>query len=349
MPKFPPRYKASGEVLEGGQGEVWICKDTYLERQVAIKFLKDVKDVETTTRELAAIREIRSKHVVQVFDLINPEGPDIGVVQEFLPGDEVTACTEGDGELDLDRYLKTLYQVASGISDIHDFDCVHRDIKPNNMKFGHENIIQIFDFGLSGFAKHNEETAKGRGTNIFRAPELYGKTAVKPTLDTYAFGATAWFLADKLPKVLTEHPPQKSARVPSLDHVLFGCEKSLIELLDSCLSVNPKDRPEMRLVANALKRQLLKGKHRARFSPEKVISKVGQSTKLTGAFGEITVRYDGFDFIVQAATAEVSINGMPAAVGQMLPLSCVITIGLPERGAQRDFAPFEISHPEVVL
>ena len=45
---------------------------------------------------------------------------------------------------------------------------------------------------------------------------------------------------------------------------------------------------------------------------------------------------------------EVFVNGLAATVGMRLPGSCVIIIG-GGSGADRDFIPFNVSHPEVVL
>jgi len=40
---IPSRYVPTGKVLRGGMGEVLVCQDTNLERQVAIKFIQDVR------------------------------------------------------------------------------------------------------------------------------------------------------------------------------------------------------------------------------------------------------------------------------------------------------------------
>jgi len=63
------------------------------------------------------------------------------LVEEFVPGPSVVNYpTTSDPIYD---YIKILYQIASGISDIHRCNRIHRDIKPNNIKLDGENIVKI--------------------------------------------------------------------------------------------------------------------------------------------------------------------------------------------------------------
>ena len=52
---IPSRYQPPTKTFSGGQGRVLICKDTFLNREVAIKVIKDVTDRETLQREIASL------------------------------------------------------------------------------------------------------------------------------------------------------------------------------------------------------------------------------------------------------------------------------------------------------
>ena len=41
-----------------------------------------------------------------------------------------------------------LFQIACGLADIHAANCIHRDIKPLNMRYDGSGIIKIIDFGI---------------------------------------------------------------------------------------------------------------------------------------------------------------------------------------------------------
>src|SRR5439155_1289086 len=127
----------------------------------------------------------------QIFDVvIVPPDNNIGIVQEYVPGDDVRKLAKTWMPTPAD-YLHKLYQIASGIADIHAVGQIHRDIKPINMKVDAEGLVKIFDFGLS--REHTADKAHTfgfKGTRGYAAPELYGDgdRPFTPAVDTYAFG-----------------------------------------------------------------------------------------------------------------------------------------------------------------
>jgi serine/threonine protein kinase len=354
---IPSRYKPTGEVLTGGTGEVLICQDNILERKVAIKFIQDIKDKRRLLDEIKALQKIRSKHVVQIFDvIINTDNDNrrIGIIQEYVSGDDLTSFAKG-GILSIDEYLKTLYQIASGISDIHEQGLIHRDIKPNNIKFDQSKIIKIFDFGLARFSGDNDSTLGFVGTREFAAPELYrtGTVPFTSAVDTYAFGVTAWYLSGiPIPKVLSEIPPNIT-NIPSFSSLPLNIPDQIIKLLDNTLIEDSSNRPSMSDIRDILKNHLLKDKHRALFVYANKIYTLESSRRFVKLdvqnHGSIHIRYDGLNFLVDFIRGAVFINNQPALLHQIIPKSCVITLGDSSRRAKRMFVTFDISNPEVVL
>jgi eukaryotic-like serine/threonine-protein kinase len=343
----------SGTVLAGGQGEVFVCTDTNLNRQVAIKFLKDFSDVAILRNEISSLRSVESKHVVQIYDLIG-DSHILGLVQEYIPGDDLWDISEQITTLD--HYLKVLYQVASGITDIHASGKIHRDIKPNNMKLDAEGIVKIFDFGLSCDQYPDPRTKMGRGTHAFRPPELYATSPItfSEQVDTYAFGATAWVLGTGgVPDPLREIPPQRTTPAPSFSSHPLGLPGEIVHLLDQTLSVTPADRPSMKDVRDALARRLLHGQHQGCLMYSGTtyrLSVAAKGTKISVPDkGSASIRYDGISFRIVELGGDVSVNGIPATLGQELPGSSVLIIGSLSAAAFRNFITFDISHPEVVL
>jgi len=259
--KIPDRYRPTGKRMSGGFGDVLVCKDTNLDRLVAVKFARNIKDLSRLLDEIAALQRIRSKHVVEVYDLIFGKGEDeVAIITEFLPGRDLLAIS---GKIEQGAYLKILYQIASGIGDIHEQGEIHRDIKPNNMKYDDEGFIKIFDFGLT---KPEDEaiTIGNVGTPGFAAPELFAPPPVTFTkaVDTYAFGATAlfaWF--GTLPDNLLEAPPQPDEK--PFASLPFGLPNDVLSVLDRTLSVRPIDRPSMNEVKDIIGRRLVFGRHQA--------------------------------------------------------------------------------------
>ena len=354
LSKLPGRYKFTGQIHSGGQGNVYVCSDQTLDRLVAIKEMKATTDPDAILNEIITLKEVVSKHVVEVYDILSDaDNSAAAVVLEYVPGDDLTRYAEALE--DDSEYLKTLYQIASGIADMHECGKVHRDIKPNNMKHDAEGIVKIFDFGLCKDDETNAFTMHGHGTDGYRAPELYAAppTPYTRAVDTYAFGALSWWLLEgELPPGLWERPPQESTLVPSIS-TSSALPAEVVETIDATLRVNPDARPSMAEVRDVLAQRLLFGRHRAHLSTghhEYDLNTPGQGVTLNIAeMGSMEIRYDGLRFVVASVSGDVFVNNSTVTLGQELPGASVITIGATNLGSKRTFVTFDISHPEVVL
>jgi serine/threonine-protein kinase len=349
---LPKRYAPDGSIKTGGFGSVFFCDDSHLERKVAIKVINDRRQQRRISDEVKALLQMRSKHVVQIYDVVVSATGDLGIVQEFIDGEDLF---ESDiPRRSLDDYLKTLWQIASGISDIHSAGLIHRDIKPNNMKIAPEGILKIYDFGLAreeGLAAH---TVGFVGTPGFAAPELYHGGAFTRAVDTYAFGATALFIASmSLPAALSAVPPTPP-KVNPFSTLPAGLAGPVAEILNACLSTNPNDRPEMSRVRDILARYLLCNRHQALAVYAGKPSYLNSGEPVVALelpnVGSIEIQYDGLMFSVANAAGEVFINNRMAVVGEEIPGSCVVSLGSSARRAnERVFITFDVSNPEVVL
>lgn len=349
---FPDRYQILGHTLDGGMGSVHLCYDQTLERKVAIKVIHNPKNERRIIDEVDALLKLRSKHVVQVYDIIRV-GKGKGIVQEYVEGSdlwETPDCTLSSGEL-----CKQLWQIASGIEDIHRAGVIHRDIKPNNIKNDLEGVIKIFDFGLARDEGMSASTVGFVGTFGFAAPELFDDNPKFTTaVDVYGFGATAFHLiAGGLPKYMQK--PTRPVELPSnsLDEFKCGLPDSALRVIESCLAVEVNARPTMTQVRETLAKDLLRNRHRALLVHKGEASYLHSERKAVRAswdgVGSITIRYDGLVFFAGEVEGDVYINYAPAVKGQELPGSCVIALGAPTRGATRMFLTFDVSHPEVIV
>jgi len=356
IPVFPERYKFTKTKLSGGMGDVFVCDDCNLNRKVAIKIIKAPSDSRRMLDEITAFEQLRSKHVVEIFDIIDFGGKTLGIVQDFLPGDDLLTYVKAIA-LSADEYLKILYQVACGISDIHNIGRIHRDIKPNNIKFDQEKLLKIFDLGLARTDGDDSRTKGFVGTFGFSAPELFSSGLVEFTkkIDVYSFGATAYFIAmNDLPKDLRNCPPSIDPKVNYFSHIrISDIPEQILFKLNSCLANDASDRPDIDDVRDMLSRYLLFGKHKANLglgTKKSVLDKVGQEIRgHRDGIGSIKIQYDGLYFKAIEVDGEIFINNKPANSGQILPGSCVITFGNAHRKAERKYVTFDVSNPEVVL
>jgi serine/threonine protein kinase len=346
---LPARYGTPTRVFAGGQGSVFVCRDSYLDRDVAIKFLRPGGDKGALIKEVQALSSIRSKHVVQLYNVLTDENDDdVGIVLEYVPGGDLSQFQSAD----MIANLRVLYQLSCGIADIHANGLIHRDVKPKNAKFDDDGILKLFDFSLSCAADDAETTAV-RGTREYRPPEFFDTPPVAFTesVDVYAFGVAAWQLTEQsLRSELRDAPPRPA---PSFGTCTVQFPNEVVQILDATLDHNPANRPKMHQVRATLARHLLFGKHNGTITdwPNTLaINKTGQSVRISqGVVGSGVITYDGLDFILSQVTGDVYVNGTKATGNSALPQSCVIIIGAPDLGASRKFATFDVSHPEVVI
>ncbi|MGE3510232.1 MAG: serine/threonine-protein kinase [Vicinamibacterales bacterium] len=353
------RYIPTGVSDKGGFGSVAFYRDTSLDRQVAVKFLNKGEQHRRLLDELAALQKIRSKHVVEIFDVMYIEnGTRMGIVEEFVRGDTLKSQL---GRVSGDAFVRLLYQLATGVSDIHAVDIVHRDIKPSNLLVDHEGILKIVDFNLARTVDE-AKTHGFVGTRGYAAPEQYADDDVTfdEKIDVYALGICAWALlhGDKLPDALAARPPKLAKWISEGGGFAAAgtqLDPQLVAQLDACLRQDPAQRSTAAAIAHGSGRLLLRGRHRATF----VVSG-GNTFELHAGnprvnlkhptLGSLTLAYDGLDFRVSAVVGEVWVNNMRIASGHALPQCCVIAFGgtnLPP--SSRSFTTMDVSHPEVVL
>jgi len=354
---FPSRYKHSGTVFSGGMGDVYLCKDVYLQREVVIKFVQDGVPSSFMDVEIKNLQSIRSKHVVEIYDLIKVPGiKGIGLVQEYLPGADLTKRVPDSGDpatfLAKDAYLKLVYQMACGLKDIHQANVIHRDIKLNNIKLSAEGVATIFDFGIAKPA--SEPDTKGfKGTYGYAAPELYGAPPVKVTkgADVYAFGISAWFLAvGDIPEELQALPP--SALTSGLSALRADLPASVATILSRCLAFDPGGRPSIGQVEAIIASYIVQGQHRGVLcssSQRYIVSAAKRAVSVQTSQGKVTIAYNGIEFRVTLSSGDVYLNNKKIAGAMRLPGASVLVFGEPSLGPRRASFTFDVSHPEVVL
>ena len=137
----------------GGMGEVYLAKDSRLERTVALKVLSP--DISADNRRMQRFRQ-----EAKVASSLNQ--PNILTIYEFGEVDGLTyLATEFiDGET-LRRYLHNkrlkpaetvdiAIQILTALEAAHEAHIVHRDIKPENVMMRHrDRLVKVLDFGLA--------------------------------------------------------------------------------------------------------------------------------------------------------------------------------------------------------
>lgn len=346
---IPDRYQPTGVSTPGGMGDIIQCTDNHLNRPVVFKMLKNGEEERRLLDEQKALIKVRSKHVVQLYDVIRvttSSGEKIALVLEHISGSDLTPSSFSP---DI-AYLKALWQISCGLAEIHNEGIIHRDIKPNNIRVDEDHVVKILDFGLARSEGMEANTVSIIGTPGYMAPELWknSKISFDQAIDVYAFGVTALALINRnIPDELLQRPPVKLNK-GVLPKFLAGIPRDIIEVIEKCLNYKSTDRPCMAEVEETIKRHLLHGRHRALLVLHQKTHEINttspQATVTVGVLGSIGIVYDGICFTISSLSGQISVNNNPIVVGDELPACCVITFGT---GSLRKFVTFDVSNPEV--
>jgi eukaryotic-like serine/threonine-protein kinase len=356
---LPNRYTLYKKITGGGMSETLVCIDGNLERKVLLKSVNDSVDQHRLIDEIKALQTIRSRHVVQIFDVVrDSDGGIVAIVEEYVEGRHLLLS---DFVVEKEANLKILYQIAKGISDIHASGQIHRDIKNENMLLDGEGYVKIFDFGL---AKSSSKTGSAYtqsiiGTPGHMAPELFksglsGSYAFSGAVDVFAYAASVLrSMSGWLPPELLSFPPTSQQSPTFFDGIGIGMPANLREKLNRALSADPLVRPSMHEIAQALEREMLRDRHkvfiRTNANTYKLDSNSRSIALKADGKGQFSLRYDGYDIIISQIQGEVYVNNMVPQNGTPIPKCCVVVLGAPALGSARSMVTVDSSHPGVDL
>ena len=138
-------YRIESVLGAGGMGEVYLARDTRLDRLVAVKISKEEFN-ERFEREARAVAGLNHPHICTLHDV----GPNY-LVMELVEGPTL-ADRIRQGPIPLDEALTIARQIADALEAAHDQSIVHRDLKPGNIKIKPDGTVKVLDFGLRGSA-----------------------------------------------------------------------------------------------------------------------------------------------------------------------------------------------------
>ena len=145
------QYEIVSALGVGGMGEVYLAKDTRLERHVAIKLLSTefARDPESIRRFLAEAKTASSLNHPNIITIheIDQNGAIPFIVMEHIDGESLRA--NAGSPMPLEQFLERAIQITSAIAAAHEARIVHRDIKPANVMLSRSGHIKVVDFGLA--------------------------------------------------------------------------------------------------------------------------------------------------------------------------------------------------------
>src|SRR5215207_11329881 len=189
------RYELRVLVGSGGMANVFLAHDEVLDRDIALKLLKDrhAEDeefVERFRREARSAASLASPYIVPIFDRGETEDGTYYIAMEYLPGGTLKDRIRATGALPPRIATEVALQAAQALRAAHKKGIVHRDVKPDNILYADAGHVKVVDFGI---ARATEATTISHigdilGSVKYMSPEQAAGERVGPRSDLYSLG-----------------------------------------------------------------------------------------------------------------------------------------------------------------
>lgn len=254
------------ELGRGGMGDVWLVRQTSLDRPAVLKRIR--RDLvaypelaERFAREARAAARIHHQNVVAVYDTFHWR-TDQYIAQEFVDGVDLASALTRTGPLPWRVAAMLALEVARGLEEIHAHGTVHRDLKPANILIGRRGEVKIADFGLALEANGSALTEPGVviGSPTYMPPEQMRGERVDGRGDLFSLGVIVYeMVSGELPFPPSPAAPAEGEASPKEDDSLLvriqkqryprlrrrapSTPRSLARLVRRCLRARPGGRP----------------------------------------------------------------------------------------------------------
>jgi len=265
MPPLPSGLEDSFEAVRllgtGGMGAVWLVRDRFLDRLVALKVL--LPELANAERRERFLREARTSarlehpHIIDVYRADETEGV-VWFTMRFVDGESLGDRIRDRGPLPVPEALRILREVSWGLAYAHARGVIHRDIKPDNILLDRDSgRAVVTDFGIArdDHQGASDLTLDGHvlGSVHFMSPEQAADEALDGRSDVYALGCVAFLMfSGQVPfdgsvqSVLVSHVTRQAS---ALQSVAPDLPAGVCAVVDRCLR---KDRSQRFASADAL-------------------------------------------------------------------------------------------------
>ncbi|MCB1997365.1 MAG: protein kinase [Burkholderiaceae bacterium] len=229
-------YEVRAKIGEGATSEVFLARDSFRERDVAIKRVRSGQVLDSRVghfqscffaAEAALVGRLQHPNVVQIFDAVpDAEGPYL--VMEYVPGLTLRRFCRADALLPLAQVVEIGFKCAKALGYVFRQGLIHRDVKPANiLAVTHGDAVvdvKISDFG-SVFALDSDRTQVYRvGSLAYMSPEQLDGDTLDCRADMYSLSAVLYHL-------IAGRPPFDATQQAAIMHQIYNAEPPPLKTL----------------------------------------------------------------------------------------------------------------------
>jgi len=226
IPQNIGKYPILKEIGSGATSKVYLARDTFADRDVAIKvFLfdkhADAQQERVLHKSFVAEASLAGKlnhpHIVDIYDAV-VEPDHSYLVMEYVPGTTLEAHADVSNLLPVSKVVEIVFKCIRALEYAHRHGIIHRDIKPGNILLSESGETKVGDFGASFQQKLLHTTQiTGVGSPAYMSPEQIRMEPLTLQTDIYSLGVTMY-------KLLTGRLPFAAATQAALTYAILNTE-----------------------------------------------------------------------------------------------------------------------------
>jgi eukaryotic-like serine/threonine-protein kinase len=223
------RYEKLASIGSGGMGTVYRARQVALNREVALKEIRDLfgffsddqrnEIVRRFTDVVRAWGNLAHPNILPIHDVnLYTEFPN--VVTELAPNGSARRLINDAEEIPVELVFKYLLQTLHALRAAHAQRVYHRGLKPEQLLIDGYGNVKVSDFGFTRIVERDHAVIRqiyvGMGNVAYMAPELYSDPMTSgPQGDIYALGIIFYeLLTRKLPGRRSPMPSQINPNLP---------------------------------------------------------------------------------------------------------------------------------------
>lgn len=197
----PARYVEQLVIARGGMGEVVLCLDRDIRRQVAMKRMLATTASDPSRRarfieEAQVTGQLEHPNIVPVYELVRDPDGTVCYTMRLVAGKSLAellrAAKEGKEAPSLGELLQVFLKACDAVAYAHARGVIHRDLKPGNIMVGDFGEVLVMDWGLAKVVGR-EDTHVADLVATVRAGN-----AETRTMDGFVLGTPAYMAPEQL-------------------------------------------------------------------------------------------------------------------------------------------------------
>lgn len=232
------RYEKLASLGSGGIGTVYRARQVALNREVALKEVRDLFGFFSEDQRYEIVRRfsdvvraaatLAHPNILPIHD-VNLEREFPCVITELAPNGSARRLINDAEDIPVDLVFKYLLQTLHALRAAHAQRVYHRGLKPEQLLIDGYGNVKVSDFGFSRVVERDHAVIRqvyvGMGNVAYMAPELYADPmGAGAQTDIYALGIIFYgFLTRKLPGRRSPMPSTINGSLPKGIDDIFDC------------------------------------------------------------------------------------------------------------------------------